>query len=311
MRNDFNELNAAEMFLQVVDSGSFAGAARVLGHNPSTLTRAVSELEKRLGAVLLNRTTRRLHLTEAGQAYSEHARAMLGARQNAYEAVAALGGGQPRGVLRVSMPTAMGDVLVEHLPRFRARYPELRLDFDLSDRIQPLVEGGFDLAIRYGPLPDSTLRAQKLGEIHTGLYASPGYIAAHGAPLTPEDLQRHVCLTSGRVPGPVLWSFWRDGVCTEQSITGWVHCTNIATVMRMVLADMGIARLLGWMAEPLVREGVLLPVLGEWRGEPPGQGVPLNIVFVPGAASLAPLKARVFAEFVRDCLGEVFERDGE
>ncbi len=152
-KSEIDELAAAEGFIQVVRAQSFTRAAKALGKNTSSLSRAVAELEAMLGAQLLARTTRRLHLTEAGALYLAHAEALLAARRAAHDAITELTGGIPRGHLRVSMPVSVGErLLAPHLPEFKRRYPELRLEIDLSDRNVALVQGGYDLAGRYDGL---------------------------------------------------------------------------------------------------------------------------------------------------------------
>lgn len=304
MRNDFNELHAAEIFVQVVKAGSFANAARARGNNPSSLTRAVAELERRLGTTLLTRTTRRLHLTEAGELYRLHAEAMLEARREAHEGLASLTGGAPRGLLRVSLPVIIGEqILAPHLPAFHARYPELRLELDISDRFAPLVQAGFDVAIRFGVLADSSLRAQRIGTVRRGLYASPAYLAQAGTPSQPAELPTHRCITIGQLAGPVEWRLWQGAVMTHHSISGWLHTTNSTVALQMAEAGLGIARLVEWLARPALASGRLVPVLPDWRCDNPQEaGLPLNAVFAPGAASRMPLKVRVFADFMQELL---------
>ncbi|MCC6623040.1 MAG: LysR family transcriptional regulator [Deltaproteobacteria bacterium] len=215
------------LYLHVVRAGGFTAAAKALGRSTSSLSRAVLELERRLGAQLLVRTTRRLHLTEAGELYAAHAEALIAARAAARDAVAELMGGVPRGRLRVTMPVAVGERLLgPRLPELRVRYPELRLELDLSDRVVPLVEGGFDLAIRVGRLPDSSLRAQLLGRVPVRLVASPGYLERHGAPARPADVRDHPCIVVGALTGPVEWASGSAAAPSEWRSTG--SCTRRA-----------------------------------------------------------------------------------
>lgn len=308
MRNDFNELHAAEIFLQVVRAGSFANAARARGNNPSSLTRAVAELERRLGAPLLTRTTRRLHLTEAGELYRQHAEAMLAAQREAHEGLASLTGGVPRGLLRVSLPVVVGEeVLAPRLPEFHARYPELRLELDLSDRFAPLVQAGFDVAIRFGVQPDSSLRVQRLGTVRRGLYAHPDWVARHGAPAHPAALPALPCITLGQLAGPVEWRFWQGEDVQRLVIGGWLHTTSSRVARQMAENGLGITRLVSWLAEPAVQAGRLVPLLPDWRCDSPREGgLPLNAVFTPGSpGQRVPLKARLFAEFMQELVQEL------
>src|SRR4051812_25538857 len=228
IRPGFDELSAAEIFLQVVKVRGFTSAARLLGRSTSSLSRAVAELERQLGAQLLARTTRRVSLTEAGVLYARHAEHLLAARRSARDAVAELTGGVPRGHLRVTMPVSVGERLLgPHLPELRRRYPELRLELDLADRNVPLVERGFDLAIRVGRLADSSLRAQLLTKVPVRLVASPAYLARKKAPRHPDQLRDHDCITLGVVAGSQDWPFHRRGARARHvEIDGVVHTTS-------------------------------------------------------------------------------------
>jgi len=235
-------LTAAEVFLHVVRAHGFTNAAKTLGRSPSSLSRAVADLERDLGTQLIARTTRRLHLTEAGALYVGHAEALLAAHRTARDAITELVGGAPRGHLRVSMPVSVGErLLAMHLPAFRRKYPDLRLEIDLSDRNVPLVQGGFDLAIRVGRAADSSLRAQLLGRVPVRLVASPSYVAAHGAPKKPSEILEHPCLAVGNVSGPTEWVFHRGAKRQSVRVDGIVHTTS--PTLAALFADSPFARL--------------------------------------------------------------------
>jgi DNA-binding transcriptional LysR family regulator len=296
-----DRLDLAEAFLQVVRGNGFAPAAKALGRSPSALSRMVTELEKDLGAQLLARTTRRLHLTEAGAAYVTHAETLLAAHRASKDAITELVGGAPRGRLRVSMPVSVGErVLAPHLPAFRARYPDLRLEIDLSDRNLGLLEGGFDLALRVGKLADTSLRAQLLGRVPIVLVASPGYLRKHGKPEHPEDLARHACLCVGAMEGPVEWRFFHDGRREDVVVDGVVHTTSPTLATKLAAAGVGVLRTTEWTVRDELRRGQLAPVMPAWSCHRlPTGGTPVHVIYAQGASATPPLKSRVFVELVK------------
>jgi DNA-binding transcriptional LysR family regulator len=297
-----DELSATELFLQVVRAQGFTSAAKTLGKSASTLSRAVSELERHLGAPLLARTTRRLHLTEAGVVYVAHAEALLAARRAAHDAVAELTGGTPRGHLRVSMPVAVGERLLgPHLPAFRRRYPELRLELDLSDRNVELVQGGFDLAVRVGRPADSSLKAVMLGKVGVVLVASPGYLKARGTPEKPADVSDHDCIAVGTVAGPVEWTFHRRQERVTINVDGEVHTTSPTLGAQLAKSGLGLLRTIEWVVRDELERGDLVPVMPTWTAmHPLHGGVPVFALF--GSSAPPPLKARVFVDLIRDIM---------
>lgn len=304
--NNVNELQAARLFLQVLQAGSFVNASRVNGLTPSTLTRTVADLERHLGARLLNRTTRRLRLTEAGRLYQQYAEAMLATQAEAHEALGMLSGGIPRGTLRVTMPIAVGERLLgPALGDFHARYPELQLELEVSDRLIPLVQAGFDLALRVGRLPDSSLRAHRLGDVKLVMVASPAFVARHGAPRHPAELEALPCLVQRQLGGPASWSFFRDGEQVDCQVGGWLATTSATLVMQQALAGLGIARISEWVVQEALVDGRLVQVLPEWAcHDPRVEGVGLHAVYVQGAGMDIPLKSRVFVDFVQELVRE-------
>lgn len=295
-----DELQAAELFLQVVRADGFTHAARTVGKSASTLSRAVADLERHLGASLLARTTRRIHLTEAGAAYARHAEALLAARRAAHDAVTELTGGTPRGLLRVSMPVAVGErLLAPHVAEFRARHPDLRLELDLSDRPVALVEGGFDLAIRVGRPADSSLKAQLLGRIPVVTVASPHYLATHGALRKPSELARHECVVHGS--GPLAWTFFRGKQRVVVSVHGSVQTGSPLLAAQLARAGLGVMRTTEWLIRDELRRGDLVPVLPGWSSHHPQHGgVPVFALY--GTTTAPPLKSRVFVELVRSIM---------
>jgi len=304
-RPAFDELAHAEVFLQVVRAKSFTIAAKVLGKSTSTLSRMVAELERQLGAQLIARTTRRLHLTEAGALYATHAEGLLATQRAGRDAVAELMGGVPRGHLRVSMPVSVGERLLgPYVPELRRRHPELRLELDLSDRNIPLVQGGFDLAIRVGRLADSSLRAQLLTKVAVRLVASPTYLAEHRAPTHPDQLRDHDCITLGVVAGSQEWPFHRRGARPRHVVVdGIVHTTSPTLAGQLATSGLGIARCIEWVVREELRRGELVEVMPGWSCDHPSDGgIPVYVVYAQTASAAPPLKSRVFVELVREII---------
>jgi DNA-binding transcriptional LysR family regulator len=307
VRPGFDELAAAETYLQVVKARGFTNAARVLGKSTSSLSRTVAELERQLGAQLLARTTRRVSVTEAGLLYAAHAERLLASRRAARDAVAELTGGVPRGRLRVTMPVSVGERLLgPHLPELRRRHPELQLEIDLSDRNVPLVSGGFDLAIRVGHQSDSSLRAQLLGKVPVRLVASKKYLDKRGAPARPLALRDHACLTIAQVPGPVEWGFYhrKDRNRSERvEIEGEIHTTSPMLAMQAAIAGLGILRVNEWVIREPLLAGELVEVMADWSCYRLADGgLPMYVVYAQTASAEPPLKSRVFVELVKQVL---------
>jgi len=293
------DLNETLMFVTVVERGSFTAAARVLGVPKTTLSRKVQDLEDRIGAKLLKRTTRRLGLTESGQIYYTHCARLPRMLEDAESAVIQLTGA-PRGWLRVTAPYTLGaQVIVPLVPEFMARYPDVRIDMNLSNEIVDLVATDVDLALRVGTLVDSTLVARPLGSFSTHVYASPGYLARYGEPLVPVDVAHHraLALTQHRHHGRYMWTL-RDGSQVEDQTIAPVLVMNEPTALRnAALADLGIAILPDRLAAPHEADGTLQRVLSVWAGP----DAELNAVF-PRDRVLPP-KVRCFIDFLVERLG--------
>jgi len=299
---------AMQAFVQVVRSLGFTQAGRVTGQSVSTLSRLVRELEVEVGAQLLTRTTRRIHLTEAGALYLAHAESLIAGQRAAIDAVTELMGGVPRGTLRVSMPVAVGERLLgPRLPGFRAQYPELSLELDLADRNVPLVQGGFDLVVRVGRLADSSLRAQMLGRVPRRIVASPAFIAQHGAPQSPSDLARFQCITTRVVAGPVEWGFFRkrDGVPERVPVAGQIVTSSPALAVQLAVRGLGVLRTIEWVMREELRTGALVEVMEDYACDAPDVGgVPTWVVYAQGPGDSPPLKSRVFVGMVQEVIAE-------
>jgi len=237
------DLNRVSAFARVVELGSFTAAAKQLGLPKSSVSRTVSRLEEELGVRLLQRTTRTLHLTEAGQAYYERARAALASLEEAASAATNLSA-EPRGTVRVAAPADIGIMnLGEVVSRFVRKYPLVHVEVSLSSRFVDLVAEGFDLALRAGKMADSSLVARRIGNDSLGLFASPAYLRRRGRPKTLAELANHDCVLFRGMHGKSEWTL--NGPRGEESVTvrGPLNADEMAFVMQSVSAGVGIGLL--------------------------------------------------------------------
>ncbi|WP_333583329.1 LysR family transcriptional regulator, partial [Rivihabitans pingtungensis] len=285
------DLNQLLVFAKVVEHGSFIAASRALGLPKTTVSRKVQELEERLGARLLQRTTRRVALTEAGAIYHEYCSRIV---QDIADADLAVGRvhSAPRGELRVSASFSFGmGALVPIVPDFMARYPDIRLQLELRNDAVDLVAEGFDLAIRIGPLEDSSCAVRYLAESRLALYASPDYLARAGMPATLDEVARRPTLTLSRLGrhGRFYWPLARqNGEARELAITPQLVANDPGVIKFAALAGLGVALLPVILIRPEVESGQLLPVLPDWEGPPTEIGA-----VYPSRRGLSP-KVRVF-----------------
>ncbi|MDB5764620.1 MAG: transcriptional regulator, LysR family [Herminiimonas sp.] len=291
-----DQLSAINAFCRVVEAGGFSAAAAELNVSHSVMSKQVRHLEARLGTQLLNRTTRKLALTEAGQTYYAHARRILDELEAADLAVTRHQA-TPRGTLRINAPMAFGTLDVAHwLPRFMARYPELAIDLVCNDRYVDLIDEGFDVALRLArELPDSTLMAKKLAGSAMLLVASPSYLQQHGAPATPQDLARHNCLAYTLVPKPNEWVFTRpDGVRESVTVRGTFKANTGIALRTAALAGVGIAATASFIVHDDIERGELLRVL-------PDHVIGVRELFAvyPHNRHLSP-KVRAFIDFATE-----------
>jgi DNA-binding transcriptional LysR family regulator len=294
------EPNDLLLFARIVEAGSFSMAAQRLELPKSTVSRRIALLEARLGERLLQRTTRRLVLTEFGAGLLEHARKVA----EEVEAAAAMVQHrqlEPSGKLRISMPHDFANRDMNRvLAAFLARYPSVALELDLSPRRVDLVAEGFDIAIRMGDLPDdASLNARQIALERFGLYASPAYIASNGLPEHPDDLPAHhlLCLLS-RSGGPVPWVLQRGKVRWERELRARMTANSPELLARMACSGAGIAASSRFFTAAHVEKGELVRVLPEWD-LPTATGW---AVF-PGRR-LMPAKTRVFLDLMQQMLGD-------
>ena len=290
-----DRFDAITAFTNVVDTGSFARAAERLDVSVSSVSRHVAELEAHLGARLLNRTTRRLSLTEAGRAFHERCTQLLADLEEA-EASAGAGTLAPRGTLKVSCGVSFGTQYVAPaVADFMSKYPDVRLDLELSDRIVDLVEEGFDAAVRIGAVGGQNLVARRVGDTRLVCCAAPAYLARHGEPRAPEDLTRHACLLYQYLPQRDTWTFAdRNGAARRVRVAGPVYANNGTFLAALAEAGIGICYEPDFIVGPAVRGGRLVPLL---RGFVPNVSA-IHVVYASRRHLSA--KVRAFAEFLMD-----------
>lgn len=284
---------AMTAFVRAVEREGFSPAARELGVTPSAVSKLVTRLERRLGIVLLHRSTRRLALTPEGELFFERARAIVEAIADAEHEVMRFGE-RPRGRLRMNVGTAFGTyVLVPALHEFKMRYPEIELDLSLDDSVVDLMEAGADLGIRVGPLSDANIVARRLCALTRVISAAPAYLERRGTPRTPEDLARHDCLTLKSVSGQREWPFRdADGV-RQVEVNGTIKVNNAETLYELALLGLGIIRLADIIVGPAVRDGRLIPLLTDSHRP---EELPLYAVYP--ATRYRPLKTGVMIDFL-------------
>jgi DNA-binding transcriptional LysR family regulator len=285
------DLNEIMVFARVVQAGSFSGAARLLDMPKSTVSRKVSELEDRVGARLIHRTTRKLGLTDAGRIYYQHGARIVAEMEEADEAVGRMQAA-PRGLLRVTAPLGF-DMLGPIVAELLRHNPEVQVELVCTDRRVDLVEEGFDVAIRAGALGDSSLVARSLGVLKRVLVAAPGYCKRRGTPRQPADLARHACLVFGAGVAPDVWTL-KAG--TDEAVVRVVPRLTVNDFEIMhdaARAALGIAAMPEFLCADDLAAGRLRRVLPEWSSA----DAPLHALY-PTARHLSP-KVAAFIDLLR------------
>jgi DNA-binding transcriptional LysR family regulator len=290
-------LDGIAAFARVVDSGSFSAAARRLGISKSAASAHVQRLEERLGIRLLNRTTRRLSVTEAGAAYYRHCARILAEAEAAEQAAGALQR-EPRGTLRISAPDSFGWMHVAPaVPAFLKRYPDLGVDISLSPAHVNLVDEGLDLAIRIGVLEDSPLVVRKLAPSRLIVSATPAYLKEHGTPREPDELARHNCLCTNLLPWGDEWRLTGKRGEVRVAVGGSFRSNNAEMLRAAAIDGVGIALLPTWAVFEPLRTGALRRVLDAW--EPPAS----TIYAVYPGNRLMSMKVRAFVDHLARYFG--------
>src|SRR3984893_7830431 len=284
-----------EVFARAVELGGFSLAARALRMTPSAVSKLVARLERRLGARLINRSTRKLLLTAEGEAFLERARRVLVDLDEAERAVAA--GAVPRGLVRINCNVPFGlHRLLPLIPRFTAAQPDVRLDIVLSDQVIDLMDERADVAIRLGSMRPSQLMARKLGQSRMAVVAAPTYLARRGVPQTPYDLEAHNCIAFNFARHVDEWSFAVDGTHVSLPARGDVVAGEGVISRRLALAGQGVTRLSLFHIRPDIDAGRLVPVLEAYN---PGDVEEVNVVYV-GHGGRQPARVRALIDFLVD-----------
>lgn len=296
------DIQHLKTFLEVVQQGSFAGAARKLDVTPSAVTRAVAALEEALGARLLQRTTRKVALTESGAIYLERVRPLVEELDHANEELVSRDG-KVHGTVRVTASVAFGQtMLVPLLPELHAAHPGLKVDLLLTDSVVDLVSQRVDVALRLGPPVDSSLVGMKLRSVRFHVCASPSYLRKHGKPRKPEDLAHCNCL---RFPLPgyrTQWTF-RDSIGKTEAVAvgGWLVMSTALALHRAALDGIGPALLGDWLIEADLKSGRLVDLFP--NHEPTASNFNSAVWLLYASREHVPQRVRAFIEFVKKKLG--------
>ncbi|WP_438730423.1 LysR substrate-binding domain-containing protein [Parasphingorhabdus sp. DH2-15] len=293
-----DRIQALEVFVAVAEARSFIGGARNTGLSAPSITRGINSLEERLGARLFTRTTRRLRLTDVGQAYLEDARQILEHLQAANDAAAGAAT-NPVGQLKLTCSHEFGRIYVMPiLTEFLSLYPNISVNVVMVDRIVNLVEEGFDIAVRIGHLPSSELSATKVGRVRRVVCGSPGYFAKNGMPLSPEELKKHNTITISPVSPSPEWKFGY-GMDQVVQIDSRLTVSSVASGIAVARKDWGLTRVLSYQIGPDLENGTMQTVLEDFEPEP----LPIHLVHVEGRRAAA--KVRAFVELASQRLRAV------
>ncbi len=294
-----DRLQSMEVFVKVAQAGSFSAAASQLGMSKSTVSKHIVALEERLGVLLINRTTRRLSLTEVGEAYCDCCLKIVQEIEEAELSTIGLNA-EPRGTLKISAPMSFGILYLSPLiPQFVNLWPKIDFDLNLNDRRVDILDEGYDLAIRIGPLEDSSLIARKLSESQMMAVASPGYLKRHGTPQHPEELVDHVCLTYAYGRMRDSWRFKGPDGPVQVRVESGFHVNNGDAMEVVARGGVGIALLPAFIVHQSIKSGELVRILQDFD-----LGCdPVSAVYPHNRHVSA--KVRTFVEF----LVEQFRRD--
>jgi DNA-binding transcriptional LysR family regulator len=299
-----DRIDGVMVFVEVAGHGSFAEAARRLGRSPTAITRAVADLETRLGVRLLNRTTRAVSVTEAGQRFLAGGKRVL-ADLDEIERAAAGEGTAPRGELRVTAPILFGRLhVLPIVTEFLGRFPDVLVVLTLLDRPIDLVEEGLDVAVRIGALAESSAIASRVGAVHRIVVASPDYLAQHGTPRAPADLGAHAVIAFSGIFGVERWVFYNEAEEESVAIKPRLIVTTAEAAVDAAKGGFGLTRVLSYQAADDIARGSLRRVLTAYEGDE----LPIHLLH-PGGRHPPP-KLRAFLDFAMPRLrrrGEAIE----
>jgi len=292
-RIDVNRSGEMEAFVQVVERDGFSAAARQLGMTPSAVSKLVGRLEARLATQLVHRSTRKLQLTPEGKHFYERSVQVLADMDEAERCAAA--GAAPRGRVSINASVPFGElVLLPLVPRFLEQHPQVTLDVTLTDRVVDLMDERTDVAVRWGQLPASDLVARRLGDTGQAIVASPAYLARCGTPRTPQELEAHNRLGSNYRRNLPDWPLQVDGRAVLVPVAGNARAGDGATLRRLALDGVGLARLSRYHVQPDIDAGRLVPVLEEFN---PHEREPIHAVYL-GKPGRLPARVRALLDFL-------------
>jgi DNA-binding transcriptional LysR family regulator len=287
------DMEAMAIFAKVVEARGIAAASVELGLSAPTVSKALARLEQRLGSTLINRTSRRLVLTDAGRSLAEHAARLLADAEAAEGALVAQSAA-PRGLVRLAAPMSFGiREIAPILPEFLALYPDVSIDLHLSDALVDVIGGGFDIALRIGILSDSSLRARRLGPVPGVIIAAPAYLDRRGRPTHPSELARHECFTYAYLRNEGGWVFSDDaGRRVTVRPSGRLRVNNGEAMLPAAIAGLGIAGLPVFIARDAVADGRLEQILAGWQASLP------SLYLLTPPAGPRPPRVQVTVDFL-------------
>lgn len=291
-----DRLHLMTVYVAVAEEESFAGAARRLGMSPPAVTRAIATLEDRLGVKLLNRTTRHVRATEAGERYLDDARRVIAAADEADEAAVGINA-EPRGHMTITAPVLFGRMYVmPGIVEYLRQHPETTVSALFLDRVVNMLEEGVDVGIRIGELADSSYRALRVGHVRRVLCAAPAYLKKNGIPQTPQELKRHTVIVASSVSQNVEWRFMDQGEPIAVRIKPRLTVSSNDGAIEAATMGLGITRLMSYQVAPLLASGKLKVVLSEFESPK----VPIHIIHREGRHASA--KMRAFIDLMADHL---------
>ena len=298
-----NRVGEMQVFLRVVEAGSFSEAARLLLMTPSTVSKLIGRIEARLGVRLLERSTRRLSLTAEGQVYYEKSLVLL-AELDEVERELSRGAASAGGTIRVNASVAFGVLGLEPLlPEFWETHPNIVVDLSLSDEMVDLYLDRTDVAFRVGSLQDSTMMARRMGIARRKIVAAPGYLDRRGVPMSSDDLAGHNCLGFNFRRAAPVWPLRESGRIVDRALNGSLLANNGETVRRMAIAGVGLARLGDYHVRDDIASGRLVEVLS---AAVEGDDEQIHAIYLGGPR--LPHRVRVFLDFVTPRLQRFLER---
>lgn len=288
-------LQEMAVFVRVVETGSFSEAARQLDLSPSAVSRAISRLEKALATRLMQRTTRKLRLSEAGEEVFKRCREMVGAARSVME-ISGQHTQEPEGLIRVSVPKAVGRFVIHpHIPEFLRRYPRVDVQMILEDRYVDLIDDNVDLTIRITDRPPPGLVGRQLLPIEHLLCATPRYLAEHGTPQHPHDLLGHSCIYLGETPSDARWKFKQGSKSVTVGVRGRYAANHAGVRLDAVLQHVGIGSLPYFTARHALEQGDIVQVLASWSFLASYHG---GAWLLHAPTRYLPPKLRVFIDFL-------------